>query len=747
MNKGALLNLLSLAVFAVFVAVLSFAWLGGSAESTAANWVISEGAGFDQEIIASQVVEFTLNGRDTVALLPGAAATLNWDKETSRLKIDLKQGGVFFGALAGDFEATVDTGFAQISSAGSIAYVGLDEFGTATVFAVEHSSLVTFLADGVNLNSLNVPNGYKMKIPASKVTQTLGRLRLTKLIKEFPVFEFEDVDLPADLQPVLAEVNGFYSANSLTFLADLQSGGDTGPSQTGIGGKVNGVWELIRDFLTFSARAREEYLKGQGENHLIFAMTNFLYNNSDSGDLWLSKWIVTAHSAKTLDALHSDLFFVLPGVELYPVKDAVFGKLNPNPDLAFYHQKLNEIESLLSASDSVAASQAYDSYEQNFSSTLSGDGFDDPALITDIMREYTLIELMLRGNSVFYTSERVAFLKTLEEKVLTLAGTDTDLSEEKQSFVQSKLRFLRNLFVFVEDRRVSIKDATKLADELIYDSETYMAGIPESLAVKEYFASELENFKLSNEFINSPEFYSYTSFEDGLAAYKAKKSDLADLNSYLQNVRSGGDDSGAPVISLSTAVSDVKKALSSGGIKYSDVVSLGDSENRLFEIKDASASGYPFAGKFDRVTKILYDVVVGEVRFSTGLSLESAGEVIKNAVEGGTGSDDFSTDGGGDSGADLPATSSAQAAAISLVKKAFEGVGIDTAGFDFKVMDLEKNIFTFEGAVGDSGATISGSYDLNSGMATEIVCGSSGEVELLGDSELAGLSEMVDVCR
>ena len=525
MNKGALINLLSLAIFAAFVAVLSFAGWGMGAESAVSGWVISEGAGFDQEITATEAVKFTLNGRDTVAVLPGSVANVNWNEETSRLKIDLKQGGVFFGALAGDFEATVDTGFAQISSAGSMAYVGLDESGTlsatATVFALNHSSLVTFIADDTDLNSLNVPSGYKMKIPASKVTQTLGRLRLTKLTKEFPVFKFEDVDLPTDLQPVIAEVEGSYNANSLAFLSNLQSTGDMGPSQSGIGGKVNGAWEIARDFLTFSTRAREDYLKGQGENHLVFAMTNFLYNNSASGQLWLSKWDGPAHSAETLNTLHSDMFFVLPGAELYPVKDAIFGKLNPNPDLQAYHQKLNEIESLLSASDSVAVSQAYDTYEQNFSSTLSSGGFDDPAFITDIMREYTLIELMLRGNSVFYTLERVSLLKTLEDKVLTLAGTDTDLSEEKQSFVQSKLRFLENLFGFVVDRRISVSEASNLADELIYDANSYMAGIPESLAVKGYFASELENFKLSAEFMNSPEFYSYDSFEEGLAAYKA----------------------------------------------------------------------------------------------------------------------------------------------------------------------------------------------------------------------------------
>jgi hypothetical protein len=116
----------------------------------------------------------------------------------------------------------------------------------------------------------------------------------------------------------------------------------------------------------------------------------------------------------------------------------------------------------------VEAGQAYFEYKTEFQTALDSGAFDSAEGLLDISREYVILEQMLRSNAVFYDTDSVTLLEALEEKILTLAGSDQDLDEERQAFVQSKLRFLSNLFSFVEDKKLGIEVAST-ANELIFE--------------------------------------------------------------------------------------------------------------------------------------------------------------------------------------------------------------------------------------------------------------------------------------
>lgn len=735
MKSASLVNIVLVAVVSVACGAASFFAFPQAQTGEEGGWTFEGAVVWGEALEATETMTARLNSRDSISLLPGSSAVLTWDETTGHLDVELNSGSVFFSTLAGDFSVSVETPFTRVDSQNSVAYVALSA-EQLDVYGLTHPSLVTFLLNGKDLNALLVPTDTKMKISSSKVTQTLARLRLTKLTKEFQVFDFEDTELSEDLASVMASGQQAYSDNELAFLNQVQEDSDFGPAITGIGGVFSDGYDFMRQTLTVLSSAETRLQEREKENALTYAMTNLLYGDATQGQTWLSTWQSSTQNQEEVGQLYRELFFVVPGDELYPLKAAAAEILYPEQDpLTALRRQFQEIESLLESGSNVEAQSAYMDYQEKFESALNSGDFDAPETSDEIGREYVLLELLLRSHSVFYSTDSVKLLTDLEEKILDLSGSDQDLDEERQAFVQSKIRFLDNLFTYVIDRKVSVETATDLAKELLSEAESYLNSISSEVAVRDYFESKLEEFDLSILFMNSPEFYTYDSFEEGLAAYRTKASDLADLNDYIQSLRSS-DEEETVSITLEDATKEVETALRSNAIQFSSVTSLGDSSYRLFSIDGARTAGFAFEAKYDRETQILYDVVVEEIRFSTGITLENAKTVIEQAVNDSTATE--TTDETSDSG-DTSDETLAEGVAISLVESALEDATLKPEDFTITVVDLKQNLFTIEGILVDGQVTVSGTFDLDTNLVTEITWEYNGQTETLDDVELSQL--------
>ncbi len=727
MKAGSLLNLILLLVFAGLLSAASFV-----------AFKPAEIASIDEAAIEAELShsnEVRINYRDAVSGLDGSTVDWSWDESTETVSAGLQTGSVYFSTLADDLSVEVLTPFARVESQNSEAIVRLSESGESLeVYALTHPSLVTFTLDGKDLNSLVVPTGSFMKVPSSKITATLERLRLTKLTKEFPVFDFEESDLTeSELAAHEATVDA-YDASALSFMQESQNDSHLGPDLTGLGSYMSKAYQLFRDTLTVLPSAENRYAEGQKEKFLVYGRTNLLFGDRSSGETWVAEWKNSGPNLEEVDVLYSSLFFVLPGDELYPIKSAAAELLYPQEEpLTALRRQYQELESLLERGSLVEAQAAYTSYQSNFEKALDSGDLDDKEYLNDISREYSLLELLLRSHAVFYNENSVKLLSELENKILSLAGSDEDLDEERQAFVQSKLRYLENLFDFVVDRKVSVEDATELANELVADAESYLKAITSQVAVRSYFESKLAEYDVSIEFMNSPEFYSYDSFEEGLDEYQAKQLDLENLSDYLQSLRS--EDDLSATVSIEEATKEAEDDLHANGIQYKELKSLGDSSNRLFELVNGSTAGYSFEANYDRETHILYDTVVeGEIRFSTGLTLETASSVIVTAVELAelVPVDDTEQTVPEDDDASLT-----EEVAINRIEKAFEEEELKVGAFKFKVLDLEDNTFTFSGVMTDASLSVSGQFDLDTGMVSEIEWEYNDETQTLPDVELS----------
>ena len=718
--------MLAIAALSMVMGAWTFFKFGPEASLSQEKW---EGALEFGENVASENLTKRVNGRDAVTLLSGAEANVTYDEEKSHLNVELKSGGILIAAKAGDFTVSVTTEFARIDSQENIAYAELKD-GELNVYSLVHPSLVTFTKDGSDLNALPLAGDYRMSIKSSKVSEKLSKLLLTKLSKEFPTYELKDEDIPENVQAEIKNIEDTYAKSSTEYVIELTNQNEFGPPTTGIGGKLHALFYNTRELMTFLPFAEEKLIKQKKDDALVYSMTNSYNGNSESGAFWLGLWQSYGEDQEKIKDLRSSLFFVLPGDELYSVKAAI--EDDSEDIFTSLRRRYNEIEELLDQASEVEAGAAYLEYKTLFENALSQGQFNSKDMLDELSREYVLIELLLRKNSIFYSSDSVELLTKIEKSILALSSNENDMNEEYQAFVQSKIRFLENLFDYVLERKVSVENATELADELLVEAEDYLTSISSQVAVRSFFESKLEEFDVSIQFMNSPEFRSYASFDEGLADYKEKLADLDKLNEYIQNIRAGTVTTVA-TIALEDAIVEVSEDLNDNGIQFYEVESLGDTSNRLFSISGGKVAGNDFEGNYDRETHLLYDISVGEIRFSTGILLENFREVVEEALKNQVVEEEIEEVAEEDE-------SLTESVALNYAKEHFEDQDLE----DFKILlaDLDKNTFTFEGYL-TSGIFVSGSYDADTEKVSDVIWYYEEEAKTLPDMKLENMEASI----
>lgn len=731
MKKAELLNLVIVIAISATLGAWSFLAYGTEGQEDQSVWNQSENFVFEGTVKSNEKAYVSLNNRDRIEILADSEVGVMFDKETSHFDFELKKGGMIVATIAGDFDASVSAGFAKVDLKDGISYISLsDDNSSLKVYSIEHPALLTLLSDSKELNSFYVPSNYRTEIAKSKVGASISKLRLTKLLKEFQLFEFKDSELSSVVQADLVDIEKTYVSAGNNYMNGLNANLDLGPSLNGISSAIHSYLQGGRKLLTFLPFAKERLQNKERESYLNYAISNDIHSNFDIAQTWLDKWLVPVVSDEEKKTINTDLFFVLPGDSLYNLKSVV--------DENSIYGKFNEMESLLQKADNVGASQTFQDYKKSFELSLSNSSFTGADGLAELSRRYVLTELLLRSNSIFYTSDSVKLLKEIETSILSLASSYQDLDEERQAFVQSKIRFLENLFKFVEQKKVSVDTGATVASQLLSDADDYLNSISAQVAVKSYFQSKLSDFDVTLAYISSPEFSSYASFAEGFAAFKQKSSDLDQLNAYIQSLRAGLVEV-TDVVSLDQATTEVKSDLSTNGIQYAEVLSLGDAYNRLFEINGGRVSGSEFLGKYDRETKILYDVSVGDLKFSTGLSVEKFRDVVKSATAVIPLESQVEVTGTGSSSGSIT-----EDVALSYAKSQFEAAGLNSADFTFKLVDLEKNLFTFDGVATQASISISGTYDAKTNEVSEIVWYFNGTPQTLPNLDLNSLESALE---
>lgn len=725
MKKTEMINVLSVGMLACLASAWSFFSFASIKQTAAQESIMSENFVFDEDIILTESAKLVLNGRDFIEIFPNSEVNMNYDEKAGIINVYLKKGSGMFGTLAGDTAVVVHTDFARAYSENSMAYFSLAE-NTFEVYALKHPTLLSFVKGGVELNSISLPQNYRTKALSSKVVDALSKLRLTKLYKEFPIYEFSEDELNKSIVTAFNEAEKRYTESAVNYINAVQSNLNLGPSRYGLGSTIYNLYSDFRSVATFLPHAKEDLLASESEAFLDYSISNAVRANEEGAQYWLDKWLLSSVDKDDIADLKKSLFFVLPGDSLYAIKSLLGETL--------LRTKYREIESLIERSEKVEASSAFKDYIKLFESNLEGGFFEDS---NELSREYILIEILLRNNSVFYNSDAGALLNEIEDAILSLADNNQDLDEERLSFIQSKIRFLENLFDFAIENKISVEVASDLAEILLADAQDYLNSISTKVAVSEYFEQKLSDFEIAIKFLNSEEFSSYSTFEEGLQSYKEKLNELQDLNEYIQQIRQGTEGV-ETAISLEDAKSSVETDLSSNAIQYSGLSSLGDAENRLFMIEGGRSAGYSFDAKYDRVTQIIYDISVEELglNFGTGIKVEDFTDVIKASVAASSVDEDEDSVEIDQSGGTTEDSSLTEDVAIAYAESQFEAAGFNPGDFDISLVSVEENTFDFEGVATYAEISVSGTYDLDSNKVADIIWYFDGQSRTLPDMDL-----------
>lgn len=718
MKKGLLINTVAASFVAAGIALWSFFGASASPNTLTNEWVYVGDAEFGVDLTVDELSSARRSDRDVFYLMPESHSTVSWDEASRKVNVDLVSGGILFATRAGDFDITVDTGFVRINSSNNTAYVQMDPSGEhLDVYSLSHPASISFVLEGEVINELPIPSGHRVRIKRSKITETIGKLRLAKLSKEFPAFPLTQEDLSEQVWSTLADIDESYDTYSYQLLTSLQNNSNFGPPKTGFGASWSNFVQGVKGAVTVLPHAEKRLAESRRNQLLNYATSNLLYGDPNEAQRWLSEWSNSSSEEEQFAELNAALFFVLPGDELYEVKRIASKQSEQETPKERLRREYQDIADLLARGDLKAASEAYRSYKEDFENELKSGTFNSPEGIEVIAREYIVLEDLIKNESVFYSLDSVDLLTQLESKILEQTLNQRELDEERQVFIQSKIAFLNTLFDFVVDRKVTQEVAADLAEHLLDTAKKYMSKVTTKNAVIEYFDSELERFELSVQFMRSPEFFSYTSFEDGLKAYKQKLADLDDLNDYLQGLKDGESSDGV-TIELKDAILEVGRALGDYGIQFGDINHLGDAPNRLFEILNGRAKGHSFTAKYDRQTQIFYDIESEGIQFSTGILINKFGEVLDRAL-----TEDLSTPEVEEPTEPIETPDGpniTDSVALQLVSSHFTDAGLEPRNFTFTILSTKDNTFTFKGTLGAYKVPIEASYDANSRRAYDI---------------------------
>lgn len=738
MKKAEIINNLILALVGIAFCVFTLVFIDSNSITDVKN---TEYADFKmgEQVLAQKTLKFQINERDFVEIMPNTSFVAQFDRQNMHLNLNLKNGEIFVSTLADDFSVSVKSDFYQIDSNSSVFFVDSNlKKSNVSIYAIENSSKINFIdSNSKFLNKIIVLEGNKIEFKKEKVVDTLKHLRLAKLLKEFQAKPYVVENLNTKILSSINKMNTVYAKKSLDFTVAVENQNIVAPESN--------FYAEVKSALTILPHAKNRLKKENEDFALKYALGYLVVQkNPEKANFWIKEWNPELQEKQVLKKLYSDMFFALQKDNLYIFKLAILKALYSKSDpIKILHEQLQDIENLSKKGLTIEAQEAYKAYQKDFNDFLQNQNFNKKDSLRDLHMELVELENLLAQGIVFYGTDSVKLLSKIESKILLISGSNQDLDEEKQAFVHSKIKFLEKLFELLANSKIDKELARQIAEELLFEAESYMSSIKADLAVKTYFEQKINDANLMVQFMQAPEFKFYKDIYSGLKDYKQKASDLQALNSYIQSLRTNKQNEQSVQINESEAISKASDTLKSYGIQFSNIVSLKDSDLRLFEIKDGSIFGQQFSANYDRETGILYDIIFGALRFSTGVKLEQFEKIAKANQNNDSGKNSADED-KSQLEQEIDKKSASESVALQAGIKEFEKAGFKKDDIKLLIKDIDLNLFSFE-LVFANDSLVYGDFDLNKNTVNGLIFEIEGENYNLPEMDLTNLDASLQV--
>ncbi|MFA6528554.1 MAG: hypothetical protein WCT46_03360 [Candidatus Gracilibacteria bacterium] len=655
--------------------------------------------------VSDNSYEVLFDGIDLMRFTSGSEFSLDDISENQgfyTVSITLNKGEVWVANMGGVLDLKVKSGDFMLQNVDGYYYVENDS-ENVFAYAYKHPCRVYFLDDnGISLNSYLIPEGYYIDFGLDSVDSVVSDLRYAKLVKDYPFYSLTSSEERDFFAEFVSADDSRYQSMLSDFKVLVRENYDIYNSE-GVSAKIGAIIDFLRDKLTFSQTKKVEsgeqntlkslnqalYLSVKGDSDSATTVLMSVENGSVYGDEYISY----------LSYLNVVLNNSLYGDELYAVKNYLRGLLYDDTNdgkIVVLRDRLNEIYDLVNSGEIALAKTAFSDYERGWWDFLGMSSDELSSYRKDISEERELLSVLLLNSDGFYDIKYFNLLESFEEAIFKVAVSGTDLDEERQAFVASKVKALNKIEDLLIDNNISVESATDLMVLLLESSDVLMDEIESDAAILSYYQQEIDHGWIVVQFINSVEYSSLSgSFDENLDAYVQKVSDIEELKSYQQGFHLGASETSD--LTLDEAKVIVEADLDAVEVIYDSISSVGDSAYRLFEIIGGSLNGVDFEAKYDRESQLIYDLVVGDAKFTTGIRLADLAGVLNGAVSGGGESEEPVVDDsvkvkvGDTSESEL---SYSEQVAVGLLKEYLSDYQIEIDESNVSDFDVENNVFT-----------------------------------------------------
>jgi len=633
-------------------------------------------------------------------------------------KVNLQVGGrVVIIPSFSDVDVSYDGKSVSISTYKGNTYVGfLSDELTQFKYMNEYDEMFA--------NVLLIPEGMKAEISLDKVGDRLAPLLASKLAKEFSYDYISDESYEDDFVKENLK-------NGIKFIEALKEfyRDDFEKIYSSSSGGVSSVFDWLSDNFTVFEGKKEEYVLDELNNYIYKALLTdnasereavkalFKESGVDLSEKFFSEWFKKLVIFDSSDPEFDGFKFLI---------DQANGKVDR---LTLLSLELGAYSDIRSAFEST-----YGAVEGLFGFT------NDSVLYKKVLSFYNQIfDIFFMRHAELYQEKYFDMKDRLEKELFAQFKKGWMNKEMRQSFVNSKIGFLKTLRDFFFDEKVEILDARKIMSYLIESINYYMPVETSKTAVIDLFEERLDDIGNYWGYINSVEYSKSALYgsthKERYEVYLAEREQITGILDVQKDIL------GTNVVGTSSVgdiVSEIEVAFKDVGVVDIYVEELDNPQKRFVKVA-AVLDGYSFDAEYDRDYKYVKNIYAyGELLTESNVKLSSLGGFLAKKLSSVVEEVGAQVGGGKET--------NAQKIAKTIIAKDIIQAGFAASMNDIDILDPVNAVYRLNdvGVEGSGNIKVSFNYNANGGDVENVFVLKNGEgTTITGIFPLVELKDIV----
>jgi len=583
------------------------------------------------------------------------------DTVNDRYEFVLRNGKVWGNLQFSDYDVVIFTKYGKITPGNASFSLSYDETKT-DIYVDKHDVKVDVLNGDNILNTFWIAEGNKAQILNSKIekeSETIKKLLYSKLIKEFHYGRISISKLTDDVWIKLQRENDLSyleKINSDT-ANDLDLYGLKTLSTTSIRSQFKELITDLRGGLTFSDDRNNKILLSSIFENLHDAKYLYLNENDIDGGVRLSLFENDISNVKyqNNNSFQKELFsklqlefdqlrFVVPGDNLYPVKNTIWNQLLSSQSQEFLTvkyrfdlltSKINDVYDsivIVPKEALVAFEEYFNAYEkirllyQNNFSTIEEELIHQNILVSN---------LLFKSPDLYVVNLFESKIQMENDYIISITG-GKNKQEQRQTFITEKIDLLSRIKYFLFNEELDAVDARKIVFSLIRNIEDLKKDTSEVAAINKLFDKRLADFGIFWQYLNSPE-YSQTplhgvSHKDRYEEFKKVQNEIITFDDIREEILGGDEEMN--VLTADEILLQVKSELEEVGVSNIEFGFYNDISQTKVPLVKAEIAQIVWRGTYDFDRKMVANIIVNDqVLTQEGIKLDNLEKFILNTVK------------------------------------------------------------------------------------------------------------------